>query len=92
MPIIIKLFLGELLEDRRSRTLAVGRGTEHLYTNNKIDTEADSVLQRDCDQVRTIKREEFAHYSISLQKCKVFRIQKMRGLHFCKHRNRTSFV
>jgi hypothetical protein len=34
------------------------------------------VLRRHSDQVRTIKREEFAHYSISLQKCKEFRIQK----------------
>lgn len=42
MPIVIKLFVGEFLEDRFSRTLAIGRDKEHLYTNNKIDTERDS--------------------------------------------------
>jgi hypothetical protein len=39
IPTVIKLFVGEFLEDRFSRTLEIGRDTEHLYTNNKIETE-----------------------------------------------------
>jgi hypothetical protein len=50
----------------------VGRDKEHLYTNYKWITGSDSVLRRDCDQVRAKKGKEFAHYSISLQKCKVY--------------------
>jgi hypothetical protein len=35
ITIVIRWFLWEFLDDRRPSTLAVGRGMEHPYTNNK---------------------------------------------------------